>query len=99
MKKKIFLPLPRLFLIILIFYPFSSFAVERLQGKFTDLINFVAKIVASFGVIMLLLGGFSLVTAEGDPGKLEKGRQNIIWGIIGIGIAFLADAIVSSIPG
>lgn len=93
MKKKLLL-----LKIFLIFYPLSIFAVSK-RSEFDDLIKFVAQMIASFGVIMILLGGFSLVTAEGDPGKLERGRQNIIWGIIGIGIAFLADAIVSKIPG
>lgn len=96
MKKKPFLLSLKLFLI---FYPFSSFAVEILnpEGKFYQLFLFLARLVGSFGVIMLILAGFSFVTAEGDPGKLERARQNIIWGLIGIAIAFMAHALVTNL--
>jgi multisubunit Na+/H+ antiporter MnhB subunit len=46
-------------------------------------------------VIMIILGAISYATSQGDPGKVKKGKDTILYGIIGLVIAILAFAIVS----
>ena len=41
-------------------------------------------------VLFVLLGAFSLLTAAGDPGKIEKGRGYILWAVVGFIIALIA---------
>ena len=46
-------------------------------------------------VIMVIIGGFTYMTSQGDPGKTKKARDTILYGIIGLVIALLAFAIVN----
>ena len=41
-------------------------------------------------LLMLIFGGFSLLTSGGDPKQLESGKQKITYSIIGFIIVFLA---------
>jgi hypothetical protein len=41
-------------------------------------------------LLMLIMGGFELLTSAGDPKKLESGRQRITYAIVGFLIVFLA---------
>ncbi len=41
-------------------------------------------------LIMLIMGGFSLLTGGSDPKKIESGKQRITYAIVGFLIVFLA---------
>ncbi len=58
-------------------------------------LNVVFGIVAIIAVIMIVIGGVSYATSQGDPGKVAKGKNTILYGIIGLIISLLAFAIVS----
>ena len=58
----------------------------------TDWIFYVLTLVV---VIMFIWGGFSYITAAGDPEKAGKGKKILTYGIIGLAIALLAKAIPS----
>ncbi len=44
--------------------------------------------------IMLIVAGFYFVTAAGDPAKIEKAKEIIIWTLIGLLILFSAKGLV-----
>lgn len=46
-------------------------------------------------VAVIVLGGVTYVTSQGDPGKVKKGRDTIIYGLVGLVVALLAFAIVT----
>lgn len=48
-------------------------------------------------VIMIILGGISYITSQGDAAKAKKGRDTIIYALIGLVVALLAFAIVTFI--
>ncbi|MBR6134248.1 hypothetical protein IKQ38_02085 [Candidatus Saccharibacteria bacterium] len=58
-------------------------------------LNVVFGIVAIIAVVMIVIGGISYATSQGDPGKVSKGKSTIIYGIIGMLISLLAFAIVN----
>ena len=58
-------------------------------------LNVVFGIVAIIAVVMIVIGGVSYTTSQGDPGKVKKGKDTIMYGIIGMIIALLAFAIVN----
>ena len=64
----------------------------------SNIVNFLTKdIVVPVAVVVLLYGGFMLLTSGGDEGKLTKGKNALwmaVWGII---IAFAAWIIVDTI--
>jgi hypothetical protein len=56
--------------------------------------NVIWAILGVIVVIMFIWAGVTFVTAEGDPGKVEKARNRILYGVIGIIIGLLAGGIL-----
>jgi len=42
-----------------------------------------------------IFGAFDILTAAGDPEKLKKGRERIMWAMVGLAVALLSRAIPS----
>jgi hypothetical protein len=55
--------------------------------RITDWIFFFLMAIV---VIMVLLGAFSLLTAGGEPDKIARGRNYILWAAVGFIVALLA---------
>lgn len=47
--------------------------------------------------IMVLIGGFQILTAGGDPEKFKTGRKTIMYAVIGFAVIFVARGVVSII--
>lgn len=60
-----------------------------------SILNWIFGVIGIIAVIMVILGGFKLMTSTGDPGRVKKGKDTILYGIIGLVIALLAFAIVN----
>jgi|TARA_B100001971_G_C18243100_1_gene572254 hypothetical protein len=59
--------------------------------------NWLLRIVAVVGALMLMVGGYSLLTAGGSPKQLEEGKKVLTTVIIGLVIIFSAFMIVNAI--
>ena len=59
------------------------------------IINVVLGIVAVIAVIMIIIGGIEYTVSRGDATKTKKGRDTIIYSVIGLVIALLSFAIVN----
>ena len=59
------------------------------------IINVVLGVLGLVAVIMIIIGGFSFMTSQGDASKVTKARNTILYGVIGLIIAMLAFAIVN----
>ncbi|MBQ3310296.1 hypothetical protein IJG73_02545, partial [Candidatus Saccharibacteria bacterium] len=46
-------------------------------------------------VVVIIYGGANILLSQGDPGKIKKGKDAILYGLIGLVIALLAFAIVN----
>ena len=49
--------------------------------------------------VLTIWGGFMIVTGGGDPEKVKKGKDYIIYAVIGLVVAFLSNAIPSIAEG
>ena len=56
-----------------------------------NLISYVAGVVA---IIMVIVSGFKFMTSAGDAGKVASARSTLVYALIGIGVAALAQIIV-----
>jgi hypothetical protein len=72
----------------------------------TDAQGYIFKIIRAFldliGVIALVLiiyGGFAILLARGDSGKIQKGKDTIFWAIIGTLLILASLGIVSFLEG
>jgi multisubunit Na+/H+ antiporter MnhB subunit len=43
----------------------------------------------------MVYGGFTYLTAQGDPSKAKRGRDVILYGLVGLAVTLLAFAIVA----
>jgi hypothetical protein len=62
--------------------------VNSLQDVVLNIINFILGIVGLIALIELILGGFTILTSGGNPEKVKKGKDTIVWSIIGLAIIF-----------
>ncbi len=59
--------------------------------------NWLFMIIMLIAVIMIVVGGFTYMTASGDPEKAGKGKTIIVYALIGIAIALFAKVLPSII--
>lgn len=67
----------------------------NLWGIVNTIINVILAIVGVIAVVMIIIGGIQYSTSAGDPGKVKKAKDTILYGVIGLVIALLAFAIVN----
>jgi len=66
-----------------------------LMATVKTILNAVFGVIGIIAVIMIILGGVTYATSQGDPNKVKKGKDTILYGIIGLIVALLAFAIVN----
>jgi hypothetical protein len=66
-----------------------------LNSTIIGIINAILGVVGLIAVVMVILGGISYMTSAGDAAKVKKGKDTILYGIIGLVIVGLAFAIVN----
>lgn len=59
-----------------------------------DIIDILSAVVAVISVIMVMWGGFRYVTSGGDSGKITAAKSTIVFALIGLAIAALAQTLV-----
>lgn len=70
----------------------------NLLSMMQNLLDFIVKYVIFVGgIIFIMIGGFDMITAGGDPTKYKKGWDRVRATLIGILIAIFAWAIVNTI--
>ena len=66
-----------------------------LMSVLTTIINVIIGVIGFVAVVVIILGGVQYTTSAGDPGKVKKAKDTILYGIIGLVVAILAFAIVN----
>jgi len=61
----------------------------------STVISTIIYIIGIIAVIMIIIGGIHYATSQGDAAKVKKGKDTILYGIIGLVVAILAYAIVN----
>lgn len=79
----------------------SNFESGRLSTTVMVVIATVVKDLMFIGgmlaVVLVMYGGFLMVTSQGNPGAVEKAKKTISGAIIGLIIAILAYAIATTV--
>ncbi len=61
--------------------------------------DWIFYILMAFGIIFIILGAFTILTAGGSPEKVNTGRSYIIYAVIGLLIGLAARGIPSLAKG
>lgn len=102
MYKSIFI---KLSFLSFIFMPSIVFAAPPKDlGAFIDIItgiigNSVVPLIFTLAFAFFIWGVVQYVLNDGDEGKKEKGKQFMIWGIIGLTVMFAVFGLVKILAG
>lgn len=72
--------------------PASRFA--DVPAVISGVIDWILILAGALAVIAVVYSGIMYITAGGDSAKAEKGKNNLIWAIIGVVIISLAYVII-----
>lgn len=70
-------------------------ANDALMPRVQMIINVVVGVVGVIAVAVIIIGGITFVTSQGDSAKVTKAKNTILYGIVGLIVALLAFAIVN----
>jgi hypothetical protein len=80
---------------IVIVNPFKANTIQDLiKSIVNDILMPIGGVVA---VLMIMYAGFLFVTAGGEPGKITKAKDALLWGVIGAAILLGAWVISQAI--
>jgi hypothetical protein len=71
--------------------PIAATNVPQLIGS---IIQAVLGIVGALALLMFVYGGFMWLTSGGSPDKIKKGKDILIWAVIGLAVIFASYALV-----
>jgi TRAP-type C4-dicarboxylate transport system permease small subunit len=66
-----------------------------LENNVINILNGVIGVLSFVCVVVIIIGGVTYMTSSGDAGKVKKGKDTILYGVIGLVICVLAFAIVN----
>ena len=64
------------------------------NGAISAAVTILSIIVGVVAVIMVILGGFKYITSGGDSGKVASAKSTLVYALIGLAVAALAQLIV-----
>lgn len=73
----------------------SHLSQKGLMDSLQIVINVVVGVIGFIAVVMIIMGGISFATSQGDSSKVAKARNTILYGVVGLVVAMLAFAIVN----
>ena len=72
---------------------------NNLSGSITTIINSIVVSLGIVAVIIIIIGGITYMTSQGDASKVKKGKDTILYGVIGLIIVVLPFAITNFVIG
>lgn len=72
----------------------NPFAGKNLSGVISQGINILLTLIVIAAVIVIIIAGFRMATAGGNPDQITKAKKTLIWAILGLVVAFMSFAIV-----
>ncbi|MCX6759214.1 MAG: hypothetical protein NT012_01470 [Candidatus Nealsonbacteria bacterium] len=61
----------------------------------TKIVNWLITILLVVAALFIVLAAFTFVTAGGDPEKINTARNQVLYALIGVGVALLAWGLVA----
>ena len=59
-----------------------------------NIVNWLFSILLIVAAIFLIIAGYHFIVAQGDPDRLKKARDMVLWSLIGVLTAFAAKGLV-----
>ena len=70
-----------------------------LIGIATGVMNWLLTLVGILGVVGFVIAGIIYLTAAGDDGQIEKGKQAMVYSIVGVIVALIGVVVINAVQG
>ncbi|MCD4760617.1 pilin [bacterium] len=87
------LPLPGLAKVV-IHNPLKAQSISKLAG---NIINGLLGITGALSLFFLVWGGILWMTSAGNADRVKKGKDSIVWAILGILVVFLSYVVIEAV--
>jgi len=67
----------------------------ELDEALVNITNFMFWVLMAVAVIFLIAAGISFVTAQGDPEKVKKARDYVLYALIGVVVGVMAKGLTT----
>lgn len=71
--------------------PLGNISLEQIIG---NIVKALLGISGALALIMVIVGGFRWMTAQGDPEAVKKAKSTLEWAILGLVVAFSSFTLV-----
>ena len=75
----------------------EKFDGDTLTDNLRNVFTIIFSVMGIVAVIVIILGGFYFLTSTGDPAKIKKGKDTILWVIVGFVVVLFSFAVVNFI--
>ena len=65
----------------------------------TNAVKLLMTVVGMVSVIFIIVGGLQMSLSAGSPQRFARGRETLLYAVVGIGVAIAGLAIVTFIAG
>lgn len=72
---------------------------EKVTTVVKTVINILSWVIGVTAVIMVMIGGFKYITSTGDSNSVNSAKNTILYALVGLVIAVLAQVIVKFVVG
>jgi len=83
-----------LVLFTLVMFPLVASAQDTLVPIVKKLSTWLLSLLSAFAALMIVVAGFTFVTAQGDPEKVKTARNFVLWALVGVLVGGLAWILV-----
>jgi type IV secretory pathway VirB2 component (pilin) len=73
--------------------------VDASHAQLQQILQIVFGILAALAVLMIVIAGLRFITAQGNPQENAKARNTIVYAVVGLLVALIAEIFVSFILG
>lgn len=73
----------------------NPLCAESFEDLLNTIVNFIFLIAIAIAPVMIMIAAFFLLTAGGDPKRIDTAKQIILWTVIGLAIILLAKGLIS----
>lgn len=63
-------------------------------GLFNKIIDFIFWVATILFPFLIVFAAFQFITAAGDPAKIKKGRDMLLWASIGYGVILISKGLI-----
>ncbi len=67
----------------------------KLEKTVINILNAIIAILGLVAVVFVIVGGVQYMTSTGDPGKVKKAKDTILYALIGLAVCVASFAIVN----